>query len=74
MLKNGLNQDFLEKDFTNIENWNKTNDILPNASGSRFWKILELKLWIDSGWSGVGILDPYDLLENGTTDFANIGN
>ena len=39
MLKNGLNQDFLENgpnDFANIGNLNETNDTLPNASGPVF--------------------------------------
>ena len=39
MLKNGLNQDFLEnepKDFANIGNLNEPNDTLPNASGPVF--------------------------------------
>ena len=39
MLKNGLNQDFLEnepKDFANIGNLNEANDTLSNESGLMF--------------------------------------
>ena len=59
MLKNGLDQDFLEnstKDLANIGNVNETNDTLPNASGHVFWK----KFWI---WSCGSILDDPEVLK-----------
>ena len=52
MLKNGLNQDFLEngsKDFASIGNLNETNDTLSNGSGPMFSKNLDHELWSDSG-------------------------
>ena len=47
MLKNGLNQNFVQngcKDFANIGNLNEANDTLSNEIGFMFWKNLGLEL------------------------------
>ena len=52
MLKNGVNQDFLEnssKDYANIGNLNETNDTLSNGIFPMFWKNLDHEIWSNSG-------------------------
>ena len=51
MLKNGLKAaQNGSKDFVNFVNLYETNCCLSDGSGPMFWKILDLELWIDSGW------------------------
>ena len=62
MLKNGLNLNFLGngfKDFANIGNLNEMNNHVLTKGDLVFWKILDLELWIDSGWSKVRVLNPF---------------
>ena len=52
MPKNGLDQDFLEKDsndFSNMGNLNEPDDTLSIQGGAMFPKNLDLELWSDSG-------------------------